>query len=78
MILVTFPLDGSSRPLRNHLMVTGGVPVRILQSIVTSKPSTTYTGVPILTLSSTLGMIGRCGMNGPSSISGGTPNKYKL
>ena len=31
-------------------MVIGGVPLTILQSIVTSNPLYTYTGVPILTL----------------------------
>ena len=50
VIVETFPLVGSGDPLRNHWMVIGGVPLTILQSIVTSNPSWTYTGVPIVTL----------------------------
>ena len=39
VIVETFPLVGSGDPLRNHWMVIGGVPLTILQSIVTSNPS---------------------------------------
>ena len=50
VIVETFPLVESGDPLRNHWMVTGGVPLTILQSIMTSYPLWTYTGFPILTL----------------------------
>ena len=38
LIVETFPLVGSSDSLRNHVMFTGGVPLTILQSIMTSNP----------------------------------------
>ena len=38
VIVETFPLVGSSNPLRNHVMVIGGVPLTVLQSIMTSNP----------------------------------------
>ena len=38
VIVEIFPLVGSGDPLRNHLIVIGGVPLAILQSIVTSYP----------------------------------------
>ena len=39
VIVYTLPLVGSGDPLRNHVMVIGGVPLTILQSIMTSNPS---------------------------------------
>ena len=38
VIVETFPLVGSGDPLRNHLIVIGGSPLTILQSIMTSNP----------------------------------------
>ena len=72
VIVETFPLVGSGDPLRNHWMVIGGVPLTILQSIMTSNPSWTYTGVPILTLLLPLVITDGLGTCDPSSISGGS------
>ena len=72
VIVETFPLVGSGDPLRSHLIVIGGVPLIILQSIMTSNPLYTYTGVPILTLLLPLVLTAGLGKNDPSSISGGS------
>ena len=72
VIVETFPLVGSGDPLRNHWMVIGGVPLTILQSIVTSNPSWTYTGVPILTLLLPLVIKYDLGTNDPLSMTGGS------
>ena len=56
-------------------MFIGGVPLAILQSIMTSNPLWTYTGVPILTLLLPLVIKDGLGTNDPSSISG-TSNKH--
>ena len=39
VIVETFPLVESGDPLRNHVMVIGGAPSIMLQSIMTSYPS---------------------------------------
>ena len=48
VILLAFP--AISVPLRSHVMVIGGVPLTVVQSIVTLYPSRTYTGLPCLIL----------------------------
>ena len=74
VIVVTLPLGGSSGiPLRSHVILTGGVPVRILQTIVTSYPKIIYAGDPIETITSSGVTVSGGGINGPSSMSGGTP-----
>ena len=74
MIVETLPLVGSSTPLLNHIMVTGDVPLRMSQTRVMSAPSITYAGEPIWTSMSPDGTVAGCGINGPSSMSGGLPN----
>ena len=74
VIELALPRDESRTPLRSHIMVTGGVPVRMLQLIVTSDPPNTYTGDPILTVTSSGVTLSGKSMNGPSSMSGGSPN----
>ena len=54
-------------------MFIGGVPLTILQSIMTSNPSRTYTGDPILTLLVPFVTLYGLDTNDPSSISGGLP-----
>ena len=53
-------------------MVIGGVPLTILQSIMTSYPVWIYTGVPILTVLLPLVITDGLGTYDPSSISGGS------
>ena len=74
MIVETLPLVGSSTPLWNHIMVIGDVPVRMSQTRVMLAPSITYAGEPIWTSMSPGRTVAGCGINGPSSISGGFPN----
>ena len=57
-------------------MFIGGVPLTILQSIMTSYPVYKYTGVPILTLLLPLVIIDGLGTNDPLSMTGGS-NVYK-
>ena len=78
MIVEALPLVGSSTPLRNHVTVTGSVPERMSQTIVTLNPSTTYAGEPIVT--SMFPGLTKSGddINGPSSMSGGTPIKLHI
>ena len=57
-------------------MFIGGVPLTILQSIMTSYPIYKYTGVPILTLLLPLVIIDGLGTNDPLSMTGGS-NVYK-
>ena len=77
VIVDTFPNDASSTPFLNQLIVIGGVPLAMSQTIVTSFPPRTYTGVPTSTVLSP-GVIGSgCGSNGPSSMSGGSPNNQR-
>ena len=79
---LTLSTDELSTPLRSHIMVTGGVPLRMLQLMTTSNPSITYTGDPTLTVTCSGITLSGNGINGPSSISGGTPinciNKNKV
>ena len=75
VILLTSP--AISVPLRNHLMVIGGVPLTVVQSIVTLYPSRTYTGLPIVTLLFSSVMLVGLSICGPSSISGGLPKRNK-
>ena len=70
VIVETFPLVGSGDPLWNHWMVIGGVPLTMLQSIMTSFPVWTYTGVPILTVLLPLVITDGLITCDPSSISG--------
>ena len=53
-------------------MVIGGVPFTTLQSIMTSYPLYTYTGVPILTLFMPFVITDGFGTCDPLSISGGS------
>ena len=54
-------------------MVIGGVPLRMLQLIITSNPLNTYTGDSILIVTSAGVILSDNGVNGPSSMSGGAP-----
>ena len=72
IVVEVFPLAGSGDPLRNHVMFIGGVPLTILQSIMTSNPIWTYTGVPILTVLLPFGTTDGLGINDPLSMTGGT------
>ena len=58
-------------------MVIGGVPLTVVQSIVTLYPSRTYTGVPIVTLLFPSMILSGLLICGPSSISGGSPERNK-
>ena len=53
-------------------MVIGGVPLTMSQSIMTSNPLYTYTGVPILTLLLPVVITDGLGTNDPLSMTGGT------
>ena len=57
-------------------MFIGGVPLTILQSIVTSNPLYTYTGVPILTLLLPLMITDGLGTCDPLSMTGSS-NTHK-
>ena len=54
-------------------MVIGGVPLTVIQSMVTLYPSKTYAGFPILTLLFPSVMLTGVSIWNPSSIHGGTP-----
>ena len=70
VMVEVFPLVGSGDPLRNHVMLIGDVPFTTLQSIMTSYPLYTNTGVPILTLFLSFVITDGLGTRDPSSISG--------
>ena len=72
LIVGVFPLVGSGDPLRNHVMVTGGVPLTILQYTTTLNPLLTYTGVPILTPLLPIVITDGLGTNDPLSMTGGS------
>ena len=76
VMVEVFPLVGSGDPLRNHVMFIGDVPFTTLQSIMTSYPLYTNTGVPILTLFLSFVITDGLGTRDPLSISG-TPNTCK-
>ena len=59
-------------------MLTGGVPLTKLHSIITSNPLWIYTGVPILTLLLPLVITDGLGTNNPSSMSGGSDKNIVL
>ena len=71
VIVIALTSSSISVPLRRHVMVIGGVPLTVAQSIVTLYPSKTYTGVPIFTL--LFPSLHDFCSNVPSSISGGLP-----
>ena len=76
VIVIVLTSVSISIPLRSHVMVIGGVPLTVVQSIVTLYPSKPYTRVPIFTL--LFPSMHDWYSNGPSSISGGSPKEIHL